>query len=104
MSAAVIRARRELGIRLELGASPRSLRTLVVGRSLAVVGAGLALGLPLAYAATRSFVHLLYGVQPIDPLVAGAIAVILLLTAAVAASLPARQAARVDPVVVLRAE
>ncbi len=67
MAAAVIRSRRELGIRLALGARPRSLRALVVARSLLVAGAGLMLGLPLAYAATKSFAHLLYGVRPARP-------------------------------------
>jgi putative ABC transport system permease protein len=104
MAAAVIRSRRELGIRLALGARPRSLRALVVARSLLVAGAGLMLGLPLAYAATKSFVHLLYGVQPLDPLVGVVTAAIVLATAAVAASVPARRAARVDPVIALRAE
>ena len=104
MAAAVIRSRRELGIRLALGARPRSLRALVVARSLLVAGAGLMLGLPLAYAATKSFVHLLYGVQPLDPLVGVVTAAIVLATAAVAAFVPARRAARVDPVIALRAE
>ena len=104
MAAAVIRSRRELGIRLALGARPRSLRALVVGRCLLVAGAGLALGLPLAYVATKSFAHLLYGVQPLDPLVGAVTAAIVLTTAAIAAYLPARQAARVDPVIALRAE
>ena len=104
MAAAVIRSRRELGIRLALGARPRSLRALVVARSLLVAGAGLMLGLPLAYAATKSFAHLLYGVQPLDPLVGVVTAAIVLATAAVAAFVPARRAARVDPVIALRAE
>ena len=104
MAAAVIRSRRELGIRLALGARPGSLRVLVVARSLLVAGAGLMLGLPLAYAATKSFAHLLYGVQPLDPLVGVVTAAIVLATAAVAAFVPARRAARVDPVIALRAE
>jgi ABC-type antimicrobial peptide transport system permease subunit len=62
------------------------------------------LGLPLAYVATKSFVHLLYGVQPLDPLVGVVTAAIVLATAAVAAFVPARRAARVDPVIALRAE
>jgi putative ABC transport system permease protein len=102
MAAAVLRSRRELGIRLALGARPRSLRALVVARSLLVAGAGLMLGLPLAYVATKSFAHLLYGVQPLDPLVGMVTAGIVLATAAVAALVPARRAARVDPVIVLR--
>jgi putative ABC transport system permease protein len=88
MAAAVIRSRREIGIRLALGAHPRSL----------------GLGLPLAYAATKSFAHLLYGVQPLDPLVGGLTVAIVLVTAAVASFVPARRAACVDPVIALRAE
>jgi predicted permease len=104
MAAAVIRSRRELGIRLALGARPRSLRALVVARCLLVAGVGLGLGLPLAYAATKSFAHLLYGVQPLDPLVGAVTVAIVLATAAVASLVPARRAARVDPVIALRAE
>jgi putative ABC transport system permease protein len=61
-------------------------------------------GLPLSYVAARAFAHLLYGVQPIDPLVAGGVALVILLTAALSAYLPARRAARVDPIVALRVE
>ena len=104
MAAAVIRSRREIGIRLALGARPRSLRALVVARGLLVAGVGLGLGLPLAYAATKSFAHLLYGVQPLDPLVGAVTVAIVLATAAVASFVPARRAARVDPVIALRAE
>ena len=82
MAAAVIRSRREIGIRLALGARPRSLRALVVARCLLVAGVGLGLGLPLAYAATKSFAHLLYGVQPLDPLVGAVTVAIVLATAA----------------------
>jgi len=104
MAVAVIRSRREIGIRLALGARPRSLRALVVARCLLVAGVGLGLGLPLAYAATKSFAHLLYGVQPLDPLVGAVTVAIVLATAAVASFVPARRAARVDPVIALRAE
>ncbi len=104
MAAAVIRSRREIGIRLALGARPRSLRALVVARGLLVAGVGLGLGLPLAYAATKSFAHLLYGVRPLDPLVGAVTVAIVFATAAVAAFVPARRASRVDPVIALRAE
>jgi macrolide transport system ATP-binding/permease protein len=104
MAAAVIRSRRELGIRLALGARPRSLRVLVVSRCLAVAVLGLAMGLPLAYAATKSFTHLLYGVRPLDPVVGSVTIAMVVVTAAVAGLVPARRAARVDPVVALRAE
>jgi len=104
MAAAVIRSRRELGIRLALGARPGSLRAMVVGRSLLVAVVGLTLGLPLAYAATKSFTHLLYGVRPVDPIVSAGTAAIVLVTVALAAFIPASRAARVDPVVALRIE
>jgi ABC-type antimicrobial peptide transport system permease subunit len=104
MTAAVIRGTRELGVRLALGASPRALRRMVVGRSLLVVCAGLALGLPITYVATKSFAHLLFGVRPSDPTVAAGAVVIVLLTGMLAAYLPARRAGRVDPLVALRTE
>jgi hypothetical protein len=103
-ASAVIRGRRELGIRLALGATPRVVGRMVVTRSLNVALVGLAIGLPLAYACTRSFAHLLYGVKPIEPaIVVGTVAVVLV-TAAVSAFLPARTAAQVDPLVALRSE
>jgi putative ABC transport system permease protein len=104
LTAAVVRGRRELGIRLALGAMPRTIGAMVVGRGLAVGVAGLVLGLPLSYAATRSFAHLLYGVRPAEPLVIGASIAIILATVAIATCVPARRASRVDPLVVLRTE
>jgi len=103
-AAAVIRSRRELGIRLALGAKPQSLRILVVGRCLGVAGLGLAMGLPLAYVATKSFAHLLYGVRPMEPTVASLTIAMVVMTATVAGLVPARRAARVDPEIALRAE
>lgn len=104
MTAAVIRSRRELGIRLALGARPRSLRIMVVTRCVAVAIAGLVVGLPLAYGATKTFAHLLYGVEPLDPLVSIVTIAVVLGTALAAASVPAWRASRVDPVIALRAE
>ena len=104
LTAAVVRGRREIGIRLALGATPTSVLAMVVGRGLLVAAAGLALGLPLSYAATKSFAHLLYGVRPAEPLVIAASVAMILATVAIAAYVPARRAARVDPLVVLRTE
>lgn len=103
-ASAVIRGRRELGIRLALGATPRVVGRMVVARSLSVALVGVLIGLPLSCAFTRSFAHLLYGVKPIEPLVVGATVAIVLATAAVSAFLPARKAAQVDPLVALRSE
>jgi predicted permease len=104
LTAAVVRSRRELGIRLALGATPRAVRSIVVIRSVGVVLVGLALGLPLSYLFTKSFAHLLYGVQPIEPIVVAVIVGAVLTTALAAAYLPARLAGRVDPVVALKGE
>jgi ABC-type antimicrobial peptide transport system permease subunit len=104
LAAAVIRSRRELAVRLALGAKPGSLQMLVVNRCLSVAALGLALGLPLAYAATTSFAHLLYGVRPLDPVVAAITIVMIVVTAAAAGFVPARRAAHVDAAGALRAE
>ena len=104
LAAAVARGRRELGIRLALGATPGSLRTMVIGRGLGVIALGLILGLPLSYAFIRSFARLLYGVAPIEPVVMAATISTVVATAILAAYVPAHRAARVDPVVALRME
>jgi ABC-type antimicrobial peptide transport system permease subunit len=104
LAAAVVRGRRELGIRLALGATPASVRRMIVARSLAVTLAGLFLGLPLSSVALRSFAHMLYGVKPVEPLVFSSIVAIVLATAALSAYLPARRAATVDPLTALRNE
>jgi putative ABC transport system permease protein len=104
LAAAVVRGRRELGIRLALGATPRTLRTMVIGRGLGVIALGLFIGLPLSYAFVRSFARLLYGVAPIEPVVVGATIATVVATAILATCLPAHRAASVDPVVALRGE
>jgi putative ABC transport system permease protein len=103
-ASAVARGRRELGIRVALGASPRVVGQMVVARSLSVALAGLVIGLPLAYACTRSFAHLLYGVRPIEPVIVVGTVAVVLVTAALSAFLPARKAAHVDPLVALRSD
>jgi ABC-type antimicrobial peptide transport system permease subunit len=104
LAGAVVRGRRELGIRLALGATPGSVRGMIVVRSLVVALAGLAIGLPLSYFSTRSFAHMLYGVKPVEPTIVAAIVAIVLVTAALSAYLPARRAANVDPLTALRNE
>jgi ABC-type antimicrobial peptide transport system permease subunit len=95
---------RELGVRLALGARPWWLVAYVMGRSLALAGAGLALGLVLALAAGRAVSSSLYGVAPHDPATLAAAGLLLLAAAAAAAFAPARRAARLDPATVLRGE
>jgi putative ABC transport system permease protein len=98
------RRAREIGIRLALGAEPRSIFELVIGRALYVTGVGVAIGAAGAVAATRALRSFLFGVGPGDAwaFVTG-IAVLAAVTCA-AAFVPARRATRVNPVTVLRAE
>jgi ABC-type antimicrobial peptide transport system permease subunit len=98
----VVRRSRDFGIRLALGQQPLLVIRQVVGRGLALVAIGAALGLGAAFGTSRWLASLLYEVQPTDPLaMAGAVAV-LLAVGVVAAFVPARRASRMDPAVVLR--
>ena len=95
---------RELGIRIALGADPRRLARSVVWRALGLVAGGVLGGLVLYVLATPVLRGFLYGVSTTDPVTLLGATVALLSTAALASWLPARRAARVDPVVALRAE
>jgi putative ABC transport system permease protein len=95
---------REMGVRVAIGASPRALLGLVVGEGVRLTAAGLVLGLAGAFVAARSLASLLYGIGPTDPVVFLAVAAILLMVAAAASFVPARQAMRVDPITILRDE
>jgi putative ABC transport system permease protein len=94
----------ELGIRMALGADPGGLRRLVVGGGLALASTGVAVGLVGAWILSRMLESLLFGVAPTDPAVFATVAALLLAVAALASYLPARRAARVDPMVALRTE
>jgi putative ABC transport system permease protein len=98
----VRRQRREFGIRLALGAAPRTVQRLVIGRGILVALAGVALGVCGALVLTRTLQSMLNDVRPIDPAVFTATAVVVLLVSILACYLPARAAGRVDPMVVLR--
>jgi putative ABC transport system permease protein len=93
---------REIGVRAALGASPRALVILVVRQALWVTVAGLMIGVPLAAAGVQTLARFLYGVEPRDPLTFAVAAGVLLLVAAAASLVPARRAATVDPLKVLR--
>ena len=95
---------RELGIRLALGAEPRTIRRLVVVQGFRLTLIGLALGLAGALALTRLMQSLMFGVSAGDPSTFALVAVTLLAVAATASYLPARRASRVEPMEALRTE
>ncbi len=96
--------RREIGIRVALGASPARVQRGIVRGATWVAVAGIALGLLSGTVATRALQTLLYGVQRLDGLSFAAAAAVLLGTALLAAWLPARRSSRVDPLTAMRAE
>jgi predicted permease len=100
----VARRRSEIGIRMALGARPRDVAWPVVRGALLMTGIGAALGGAGALALVRLIKSMLYGVAPHDPLTLAASILLLLAVAALAAWIPARRAARIDPMVALRCE
>jgi predicted permease len=95
---------REIGVRLALGAQRGQILRMVVGRGLVLALAGVVAGLAAAFALSRLLVAVLYGVRPAVPLTFAGMALVLVLTAALASWLPARRAAALDPVETLRAD
>jgi len=93
---------RELGIRLALGAAPAQLRRMVLRDGLVLALAGVVPGAAASVVLSRLMRTLIYGVQPVDPLVIATASVILVLVAALASYVPAHRAAKLDPVSVLR--
>jgi ABC-type antimicrobial peptide transport system permease subunit len=100
----VTRRRREIAIRMAIGAYPRDVARAILGEAFGLAVAGIALGLPAVFAATRFVQSQLYGVQPNDPATLALVAITLLSVALLAAWLPARRATRIDPIMALRAE
>jgi putative ABC transport system permease protein len=92
---------KEIGIRMALGGEPRGIFTLVLREGVALLGAGFAVGLALAFAARRVMAAQLYGIGAMDPFVLGGVAVILAVVAFAACMVPARRAARINPLVAL---
>jgi len=104
MSYTVAQRTHEMGVRMALGAQPRRLQAMIVGQGMRLLGLGLALGIALSLAVTGLMASILYGVRATDPLTFIAVAVLLGATAFVASFIPARRAARVDPLTALRSE
>ncbi len=104
ISYAVGRRRREMAVRLALGAAPGAVLRLVLGEGLTLVAIGAAVGLAGALALGGVIASLLYGVAPRDAATLGAALLVLLAVATAATWLPARRAASVDPMTALRAE
>jgi predicted permease len=104
MAYAVTQRRREIGVRMALGATRRDVLGLVLTRALRIVGAGLVVGLAGAAGVTRVLQRFLFGVTPTDPIVFTLVTLVLLAVGLMAAWVPARRATRIDPLAALRAE
>jgi putative ABC transport system permease protein len=104
LSYMVAQRHREIGIRLALGAQRRDVVGMVMRESMLLVVIGVIIGLGAALASTHLIASLLYGLAPNDPLTIALASLLLMTVAALAGYLPARRAARVDPMVALRHE
>ena len=104
MSYLVNQGTRELGIRIALGASQRSILSLVVRQGMALAFSGVAIGLAAAFLLTRLIRSLLFGVEATDPITFAGIALLLAMIALLATYIPAQRAARIDPLISLRCD
>jgi ABC-type antimicrobial peptide transport system permease subunit len=104
MAYAVTQRRREIGVRMALGADRGDVVRLVLTRALRIVVAGLVVGLAAAAGVTRVLQRFLFGVTPTDPLAFTIVTLLLLVVGLMAAWLPARRASRIDAWDALRAE
>jgi hypothetical protein len=94
----------EIGLRMALGATQAGVRWLVLRQAFALVAIGVAVGLPAAMAGARLLGGMLFGLSPMDPATLTVASLVLFGVALLAAYLPARRAARIDPMVALRCE
>jgi ABC-type antimicrobial peptide transport system permease subunit len=104
MAFVVARRKKELGIRLALGAQPSFVVWMVMREVLLLLAIGLAIGIPAAMALGQYVSSQLYGIQPRDPAIAIWTVVILSVVSAAAGLIPAQRASRIDPILALRHE
>ena len=104
ISFGVAQRRHEIGIRIALGAERRRVITLIMGQAAGVLAIGLVLGAAIALAAAPAAATLLFGLEPTDPVTLASAAVALVAVAALATYIPARRAARLNPLTALRQE
>ena len=104
LSQLVSQRTREIGVRVALGATPRDVFQLIVGRGMALTAAGVVIGIAGATALTRFVESLLFETSPHDPLSVAAVSGLLIVVAFLACWLPTRRAMRIDPAVALRVE
>jgi ABC-type antimicrobial peptide transport system permease subunit len=102
MAYSVASRRREIGVRLALGASRSTVLGFIVREGMALAGCGIALGLLAGLAVGRLLSRMLFGISPADPLSLAAASGVLTAVALLACYLPARSATRVDPMIALR--
>ena len=104
MAYAVTQRRREIGVRMALGARPADVLRLVLTRAFGIVVAGVIVGLAGAAGVTRVLQRFLFGVTPTDPIAFTIVTLLLMAVGLLAAWFPARRATRIDPCVALRSE
>lgn len=104
VSYSVAQRSREIGVRVALGARVPTILRLVVGQGMKLAWIGVAIGLVLSLAVSGALASILYGVAPRDPLLSAGIVILLTFVTGLASLIPARRAARIDPLIAIRSE